>query len=73
MSATRSFAEVISPRETDKLNGSVRSGKTRAEGRDLLLTHLKYFRINMTNHSVVSSLELSTCVFAYVELCLCNI
>ena len=63
MSATCSFAKVIAPGEIDELNGPVGSGKTLAEGRDLLLTCLKYFRINMTNHSVVSSLELGTHCF----------
>ena len=57
-SATRSFAEVITPGEIDALNDPVGSGKTLAEGRDLLSTCLKYFRFDMTNHSVVSSLGL---------------
>ena len=57
-SATRSFAEAITPGEIDELNDPVGSGKTLAEGRDLLSTCLKYFRFDMTNHSVVSSLGL---------------
>ena len=65
MSAIRSFAKSIAPGEIDELNGPVGSGKTLAEGRDLLSTRLKYFRIDMTNHSVVSSLGLSTHVFAH--------
>ena len=64
-SATRSFAEAIAPGEIDELNDPVGSGKTLAEGRDLLLTRLKYFRIDMTNHSVVSSFGLGTHVFAH--------
>ena len=58
-SATRSFADAMAPGEIDELNGPVGSGKTVAEGRDLLSTHLKYFRINM------SAEWLGTHVFAH--------
>ena len=47
-SATRSFTEEIAAGEIDELNSPVGSGKTLAEGRDLLSTRLKYFRIDMT-------------------------